>query len=169
MLCGERSSVQQRHELDRCCGKVDGATRALGTRHTAVPGVLAKVDLSNHHFEPIARRNQFRCFVSLTLYAHPFSSYCQEVLVALYENDVPFAYRTLEDRSARPGMFSVRAGSDANLAVTTERDTASVSQRSREMRQRPRTTSADRASARALRRAARPATRWAQPARSRPG
>lgn len=38
--------------------------------------------------------------MSLTLYAHPFSSYCQKVLVALYENDVPFEYRTLEDPQA---------------------------------------------------------------------
>jgi len=38
--------------------------------------------------------------MSLALYAHPFSSYCQKVLVALYENDVPFEYRTLEDPSA---------------------------------------------------------------------
>jgi len=38
--------------------------------------------------------------MSLTLYSHPFSSYCQKVLVALYENDVEFEYRTLEDPSA---------------------------------------------------------------------
>ncbi len=31
----------------------------------------------------------------LTLYAHPFSSYCQKVLVALYENGTAFEYRTL--------------------------------------------------------------------------
>jgi glutathione S-transferase len=30
------------------------------------------------------------------LYAHPFSSYCQKVLVALYENDTAFEYRSLE-------------------------------------------------------------------------
>lgn len=30
------------------------------------------------------------------LYAHPFSSYCQKVLVALYENDTAFDYRHLE-------------------------------------------------------------------------
>jgi glutathione S-transferase len=36
----------------------------------------------------------------LTLYAHPFSSYCQKVLVALYENDLPFEYRSLEDPAA---------------------------------------------------------------------
>ncbi len=36
----------------------------------------------------------------LTLYAHPFASYCQKVLAALYENGVPFEYRTLEDPAA---------------------------------------------------------------------
>lgn len=35
--------------------------------------------------------------MSLMLYAHPFSSYCQKVLVALWENDTPFTYRHLED------------------------------------------------------------------------
>lgn len=39
--------------------------------------------------------------MSLTLYAHPFSSYCQKVLVALYENDTPFTYRKLDE----PGAF----------------------------------------------------------------
>jgi len=33
--------------------------------------------------------------VTLVLYAHPFSSYCQKVLTALYENDTPFSYRLL--------------------------------------------------------------------------
>ena len=31
------------------------------------------------------------------LYAHPFSSYCQKVLTALYANGTPFEYRNLED------------------------------------------------------------------------
>ena len=31
------------------------------------------------------------------LYAHPFSSYCQKVLVALYENDTPFEWRLLSE------------------------------------------------------------------------
>jgi len=48
----------------------------------------------------VARRNTHRYLMSLTLYSHPFSSYCQKVLVALYENDVEFEYRTLEDPSA---------------------------------------------------------------------
>jgi glutathione S-transferase len=34
------------------------------------------------------------------LYAHPFSSYCQKVLVALYENGTPFEYRNLEEPGA---------------------------------------------------------------------
>ena len=32
----------------------------------------------------------------MKLYAHPFSSYCQKSLIALYENDTPFAFRLLE-------------------------------------------------------------------------
>lgn len=32
----------------------------------------------------------------LTLHAHPFSSYCQKVLVALYENATPFEFRLVE-------------------------------------------------------------------------
>lgn len=33
----------------------------------------------------------------LQLHAHPFSSYCQKVLVALYENATPFEFRLLQD------------------------------------------------------------------------
>jgi glutathione S-transferase len=33
--------------------------------------------------------------VAISLYAHPFSSYCQKVLIALYENETPFTYRVL--------------------------------------------------------------------------
>lgn len=38
--------------------------------------------------------------MTLKLYAHPFSSYCQKVLIALYENDTAFEYRSLEDAGA---------------------------------------------------------------------
>src|SRR4030095_4334768 len=31
----------------------------------------------------------------MKLYAHPFSSYCQKVLIALYENAIPFEFRML--------------------------------------------------------------------------
>ena len=43
--------------------------------------------------------------MSLTLYAHPFSSYSQKVLIALWENDIPFTYRNLEE----PGAAAERA------------------------------------------------------------
>jgi len=35
------------------------------------------------------------------LYAHPFSSYSQKALIALYENDTPFVFRHLEDPEAK--------------------------------------------------------------------
>jgi glutathione S-transferase len=38
--------------------------------------------------------------MSLTLYSHPFSSYCQKVLIALWENEIPFLYRHLEEPGA---------------------------------------------------------------------
>jgi glutathione S-transferase len=36
----------------------------------------------------------------MKLYAHPFSSYCQKVLIALYANAIAFEYRSLEDAAA---------------------------------------------------------------------
>jgi len=41
--------------------------------------------------------------MTLKLYAHPFSSYCQKVLIALYENDTPFEWRMLSPDDARAG------------------------------------------------------------------
>jgi glutathione S-transferase len=38
--------------------------------------------------------------MSLTLYAHPFASYCWKVLIALYENGTPFTYRLVGDAAA---------------------------------------------------------------------
>ncbi|HTI66484.1 MAG TPA: glutathione S-transferase family protein [Caulobacteraceae bacterium] len=38
--------------------------------------------------------------MALTLYSHPFSSYCQKVLIALYENDTPFTPVLLEGPEA---------------------------------------------------------------------
>jgi glutathione S-transferase len=34
--------------------------------------------------------------MSLTLYMHPFASFCQKVLIALYENDTPFTPRSID-------------------------------------------------------------------------
>jgi glutathione S-transferase len=42
--------------------------------------------------------------MALTLYAHPFSSYCQKVLIALYENGTPFDYRLLSPEN--PAAFA---------------------------------------------------------------
>ncbi|WP_242107968.1 glutathione S-transferase family protein [Luteimonas aquatica] len=39
--------------------------------------------------------------MSLTLFAHPLSSYCQKALIAFYANAVDFEYRLLEDEQAR--------------------------------------------------------------------
>jgi glutathione S-transferase len=43
----------------------------------------------------------------MKLYAHPFSSYSQKVLIALYENATPFEYRSLEDSSANAELASL--------------------------------------------------------------
>jgi glutathione S-transferase len=65
--------------------------------------------------------------MSLTLYAHPFSSYCQKALTALYENDTPFTYRHLEDAGASEerqalwpfGQFPVLEDDGQTIAETT--------------------------------------------------
>jgi glutathione S-transferase len=36
----------------------------------------------------------------ITLYAHPFSSYCQKVFTALYENETPFTLAMLDNEKA---------------------------------------------------------------------
>lgn len=41
--------------------------------------------------------------MQLILYAHPFSSYCQKVLIALYENATPFTYRVLGPEDPEAG------------------------------------------------------------------
>ena len=43
----------------------------------------------------------------MKLYAHPFSSYSQKVLIALYENDTPFEYRNLEEPSANAELAAL--------------------------------------------------------------
>jgi glutathione S-transferase len=43
----------------------------------------------------------------MKLYAHPFSSYCQKVLIALYENATPFEYRSLEDLAANAELVAL--------------------------------------------------------------
>ena len=45
--------------------------------------------------------------MTLKLYSHPFSSYSQKVLVALWENDIPFDYRHLEEPGASEELASL--------------------------------------------------------------
>ncbi len=46
--------------------------------------------------------------MALKLYHHPFSSYCQKVLVALYENDVPFEPQVLAGPDSPAGAELAR-------------------------------------------------------------
>ena len=44
--------------------------------------------------------------MTLTLHAHPLSSYCWKALIALYENDTPFTFRLLDfGNEASAGAF----------------------------------------------------------------
>lgn len=45
--------------------------------------------------------------MSLQLFAHPFSSYSQKALIALYETGAPFAYRNLEEEVARVQLEAI--------------------------------------------------------------
>ncbi len=47
--------------------------------------------------------------MSLELFAHPFSSYCQKVLIALYEKELPFTFRMLD--GDHPDNFAELANS----------------------------------------------------------
>jgi glutathione S-transferase len=58
-------------------------------------GFAAGYNLWNR--KPIRRKTSEVLHMSLTLYAHPFSSYCWKVLIALYENGTPFSFRVIED------------------------------------------------------------------------
>lgn len=65
--------------------------------------------------------------MSLTLYAHPFSSYSQKVLMALWENDTPFGYRHMEEPGAGDelrarwpmGKFPLLVDGDRSIAETS--------------------------------------------------
>ena len=63
----------------------------------------------------------------LQLYAHPFSSYCQKVLIALYENDLAFDYVNLETAGAHEqrlalwpvGLFPVLRDGDRTVVESS--------------------------------------------------
>ncbi len=45
--------------------------------------------------------------MTIELFAHPFSSYCQKALIAFYENGIPFTYRMLEDAGVSDELASL--------------------------------------------------------------
>ncbi|KUO54843.1 MAG: glutathione S-transferase [Sphingomonadales bacterium BRH_c42] len=45
--------------------------------------------------------------MTIELFAHPFSSYCQKALIAFYENDIPFTYRMMEDAGVGEELASL--------------------------------------------------------------
>lgn len=45
--------------------------------------------------------------MTLKLYAHPFSSYCQKALIALYENGTPFEYRVLDNEQTNAELAAL--------------------------------------------------------------
>jgi glutathione S-transferase len=45
--------------------------------------------------------------MTLKLYAHPFSSYCQKALIALYENDTPFEMRVVGDEASNAELAAL--------------------------------------------------------------
>jgi glutathione S-transferase len=47
--------------------------------------------------------------MGLSLYAHPFSSYCQKVLIALYENATPFEFHMLSPDEPQNGASFAEA------------------------------------------------------------
>jgi glutathione S-transferase len=65
--------------------------------------------------------------MALTLYAHPFSSYCQKVLIALYENDLSFTYRHLEQPGASEELAALWPMRRFPILVDTGRTVAESS------------------------------------------
>ena len=52
--------------------------------------------------------------MSLQLFAHPFSSYCQKVLIALWADGTPFDYRMLDEAHPENMAELARTGRSRN-------------------------------------------------------
>lgn len=64
--------------------------------------------------------------MSLTLYAHPFSSYCQKVIVALYENATPFTSRQLSLDDPEAGVEWAKLWPMKHMPVLVDGETPVV-------------------------------------------
>src|ERR1700712_1945892 len=53
-------------------------------------------------------RSRSEARMSLIFYGHPFSSYCQKALIALYEKDLPFRYRAMSSADPSAGQEAAR-------------------------------------------------------------
>src|SRR6202451_2876520 len=62
---------------------------------TALISCSTRWEIRSSSASPVSVSKEIR--MSLTLYAHPLSSYCWKTLIALYENATPFTYRLVED------------------------------------------------------------------------
>lgn len=58
--------------------------------------------------------------MTLTLYAHPLSSYCQKVLIALYEHEVPFEWKLLTPETPENGAEFARLWPLLHMPVLTD-------------------------------------------------
>lgn len=45
--------------------------------------------------------------MTIELFSHPFSSYCQKALIAFYENEIPFTERMMEDEGVGAELASL--------------------------------------------------------------
>ena len=64
--------------------------------------------------------------MTLQLFAHPFSSYCQKVLIALYENDRPFEFRMLAPEEKRNLVEFAKLSPMRRMPVLVDGDRAVV-------------------------------------------
>lgn len=59
--------------------------------------------------------------MALTLYAHPLSSYCWKVLIALYENETAFDFRQLDPEHERNGAEFAALWPIGKMPILTDR------------------------------------------------
>jgi glutathione S-transferase len=64
--------------------------------------------------------------MTLQLFAHPFSSYCQKVLIALYENGTPFEFRMLAPEEKRNLVEFAKLSPMRRMPVLVDGDHAVV-------------------------------------------
>lgn len=62
--------------------------------------------------------------MALSLFGHPFSSYCQKVEIALYENETPFAYRLLTPEDPATGEEWARLWPLRKMPVMVDGETS---------------------------------------------